>query len=124
MILTLFAILLALTIILIMASKYIEAPGLQLTGYCFLFLLGLVVLFGSLQYPTGEISNFGYSGEEITSVNFTTTYSNFTNEIYAGVNLNHIIGLFLCITSGLGFAIVLMNLEKFTIKQSGGLNNG
>jgi len=148
MIITLFALLLILTLILIIAGKYIEAPGLQLAGYTFLFLLGIIILFGEVEYQTGELNTLtptysigcisgypscGFACEQDcttpqsqiinTLTNTTYTYTHFTNEIYAGVNLNHIIGFLLCIISGLGFAIVLMNLDKFKIRE-GGLSNG
>lgn len=143
LILELFIMFLGLTLTIIIASKFIEAPGLQLTGYMFLFLLGLIILFGGLQYKTGEVStttpvyasgcalafpqcSFGCdqtcNATEIYVVNNTLTtnyvYSTFTNEVYAGINLNHILGFFLCIISALGFAIQLMNLDKFKLKSN------
>lgn len=142
MIIELFTILLIFTITIIIGGKFIDAPGLQLTGYCFLFLLGLVILFGGIEYKTGEISTTtpvyasacvsGFptcafecdqacANPEVYVVNntltTTNTYTRFENEIYSGINLNHIIGFFICIISGLGFAIQLMNLNKFSLKS-------
>lgn len=142
MILELFFSLLFFSLILIIAGKFIDAPGLQMGGYTFLFLMGLVVLFGNLEYKTGEIASttpvyaaacvYGFPdcnfqclqdciNPEVYVVNNTLTttytYTAFENEIYAGVNLNHVIGFFICIVSGLGFAIVLMNLDKFKLRE-------
>ena len=60
MIIEIFIILLFLSIILIFAGRYTEAPPLQLAGYLFLFVLGLVMLSGNVFYVSGqnEINNY------------------------------------------------------------------
>jgi hypothetical protein len=53
---------------------------------------------------------------EMINKTLTNTYTNYDSEIYEGVQVNHVIGFFLCIIAVFGFVIVFMNLEKFDDK--------
>lgn len=101
---------------LILLGKFTDAPPLQIGGYGFMFILGLVLMLGALQYPTGTntLSTYNYTESNLTSINETTNkiYTNYSNEIIQGITLNHTIGFFICVLSILGFISVMDNLGK------------
>ena len=114
MILTVFLVFLGLTIALLLAGEYLEAPVLQIGGTGFLFLLGIVLLTGSLQYPTGEYSEqtYSYSGGNISQITQTmnTTYTSFDDEIVEGIDLNHVFGIVLSVLGVFGFMNIMFRL--------------
>jgi len=126
MILELYITLLALSIIIVIAGKYLEGPPLQLTGYTFLFILGLVLLSGLIEYKSGEIKSYNYAcdylcdnhslvnatgAHVISSIVEQDTYSSFDTEIILGITLNHVFGLFIMLLSAFGWIITLFNLK-------------
>jgi len=144
MVISVFLILLLLSIVFIIAGKYIEAPAIQMAGWTFMFLLGVIVMSGNLQYTTGAYEQennyyvcgccmegeFYYNdtqicieGEELVLLNTTkqtlTNYTAVTGEIIPGVDLHHVFGLLLSVIAGFGFVIVLLNLDKFSINSRG-----
>lgn len=113
MITTIFIILLILALSLIIAGFYTKAPPVNLTGYLFLFILGLVLLTGGLQYKSGSSTTFNYSNTTLISQNTTDQYSNYDNEIIQGITLNHVLGFFISCLGALGWIITLTNLEAY-----------
>jgi len=117
LIITIFAILLGLTLILFFVGHYTEAPVLEIAASGFLFLLGLAVLTGSIQYVAGQTETISYTYLNETSgvinqtaATITNSYTAWSDEIISGVNFNHLIGFFLTATGALAFANVFFNL--------------
>lgn len=130
--LTLYLILLLLSLIIIAIGLFRpEHTEMALVGFVFLFLLGLTLEAGSIEYKTGVNETNTYSclccsnGEVtaspgictdelnnsaqlvITKVEKVNTYSTFT----AGGALSHLIGYWLMIMSIVGFIGVLVSLR-------------
>lgn len=204
LIITIFTIFLIITLTLIITGKILKQPPLTLAGFLFLFILGLVLLLGGLEYVSGTTEAYNYtcaccengtyhegniteyytysclgtpndcdyydgnlegcvingctydsnlslcSGTPHTCENYLNQrdceavtcewlqdqepsvtegctngsitlkstskqniYSNYDSEIIQGVQVNHIIGLFLSLIAIAGFIITLTNLESF-----------
>lgn len=60
MILTIWIALLLFSFILLFAGKFIDAPPLALGGSLFIFLLGLVLMSGSVVIESGEVKGYNY----------------------------------------------------------------
>lgn len=96
MILSIFALLLIVSLTLVFLGYYLQGSGdiLKFTGFCFIFLLGVMLLPetpGAIEYQTGEV--------RVTDGNTTTV----THE-YADYE-SHSFGLFLSLIGGFGFAV-------------------
>jgi len=108
LILEIYSILLFISLFCVIAGKYVDSPPLILGGYTFVFLLGLVLMLGGVEYKTGSVTTLTVNDTVITSVG---VYSNFSNEVYQNLNINHVFGFFMCILSSLGFISQLLNLK-------------
>jgi hypothetical protein len=60
MIVTIFIILLVISLFTIIAGKFMNAPPVSLAGYLFLFILGLVLMLGGLSYKVGATESYNY----------------------------------------------------------------
>lgn len=134
MIITIFVILLIISLALITIAKALKQPPLALAGFLFLFILGLVLMIGGLEYQAGETEAYTYvcaccnetryteecSSGELTLKNITKqkVYSAYDSEIVQGIQVNHIYGFFLCIIAIFGFVLTLTNLEAFEQKDA------
>lgn len=49
-----------LTIIIIIAGKYINSPVLQISSFTILFILGIILLLGAVTYKTGSTDSYSY----------------------------------------------------------------
>ena len=132
MIITIFIILMCVTILFFFVGKYLNLEVLQIAASGFLFLLGLIIMFGSITYASGETEFYVY-GDNFSGYHWdydyapspnpnaledayifhtvrNTTYSSWSDEIVGGINLNHVFGLFMCIISILVFMNIYFNL--------------
>lgn len=111
MILTIWVILLALSLIILAIGKYIQQEPLLLTGFMFMFLLGLTLMLGFVQYQTGEVKTLAYSNS--TLINETTTYSytTYSGEVVMNIQMHHVFGLFFSLVSAFGFILTLFTLR-------------
>lgn len=139
MIFTLWVSVLGLSLVLLILGKFIDAPPLQLAGSVFLFLLGLVLLLGGLQYEIGIEKSFDYvcgccvngtftisnvtreggfvdqcdnSSYVVSSETEIKVYRDYQGESFIGITLNHIFGLFLSLIGAFSFIIILLNLKS------------
>jgi hypothetical protein len=130
MILTLFIVLLVLSLATIVISQYTNAPPLSLTGYLFVFILGLVLLTGNVEYKSGEITSYTYlcggqcfdnrsstyfnltNAQSVSSEIKTDTYTNYSGEVVSGIMLHHVFGFFMSILAAFGFVITLLHLKQ------------
>ncbi len=118
MILTLFALLLGLSLVLIAIglTKQDESAA-ALIGFLFLFLLSFVILGNNLEYEIGEQRNVSYSYDNSTGENLLNKTTEDITLIYTtwddttGIFNTHRFGYFLAIASIIGFAGVLMSLK-------------
>lgn len=111
MILTLFGVLVFISLVLITLGLIKSTESAQsLIGFFLLFLLALVIINGSLEYETGATieTSYTYSGVEVasTSQNVTNQYANFDD------TTSHRVGYYLAIASSIGFIGVLFGLRK------------
>lgn len=97
MILELFAILMAISLVLVGFGYWLHVPLLGVIGFVFLFVLSVfIILPVNVQVKSGEIAN-------VTGNITTTTY------IYASYNdqTTHYFGYFMAVLSGVMFWLVM-----------------
>lgn len=116
MILTLFGVLVFISLVLIGIGLIIPTESAQaLIGFFLLFLLALVIINGGLEYESGaEIStSYAYSGQEVVSSaqNVTQTYSYFNDSTSRNV------GYYMAIASAIGFIGVIYSLGRAKFKN-------
>jgi len=114
MILELFMVLMGVSIIFFPIGKYIEIPILMMLGCLLLFVLGLLLMTGGLQYRDGQ--SLVVSGNTTT---ISYAYSNYSGEIISGLlTVHHVIGFFLSITAALTFISILLGLGRLTKNET------
>lgn len=130
MILTIWTVLLVLSLVVVIGGKYVNSPPLQISGFFFLFLLGITLLSGGVQYKNGVTETYNYmclgcGGNSIptftgnasidkpfvSSISKADTYSNYSGEVVYGIMLHHVFGFFVTVLSILGFISCLINLR-------------
>jgi hypothetical protein len=108
--LNLFGLLLGVSVVLIIIGLARPRESAQaLVGFLFLFILSMVMVSGAVQYDTGANVSSTYSydaSNNVIATNQAITYS------YANFNdsTSHNIGIYLAITSALGFIGVMVGL--------------
>jgi len=111
MIIEIFGIFLLLSLLLIPIGYLCKSPALMIGGTSFIFILGIVVLLGGLQYATGKTS---YVTGNYTQTN--TTYGAYTAETFIGIDVVHLLGFFMCILGVFGFISTFVELGEMNIK--------
>ena len=112
MILTLFIVFSAVSLILIALGLILsEHSELALIGFVFLFLLSFTVMGNNLTYSTGYTQNETYINENLTSTTTLYLYENYDDT--TSLFNTHRFGYFLALGSFIGFVGVLMNLTGF-----------
>jgi len=111
MILTLFAVLVTISIVLVVLGLTRPTESYQaVVGFFLLFLLSLTILNGNLEYESGAIINttISYTGSLATSTDQTVTnqYSNFNDATSRRV------GYYLAVVSAIGMIGVFFSLRK------------
>jgi hypothetical protein len=98
-----FAVILALVLILFIAAEYLDVL-LHVAAFGILFVLGVYVLAGTLQYQSGETQSINYTTWNGT-VNSSLESRNIT---YASWNdsYSHIVGFLMCCVGVGGFFLV------------------
>lgn len=109
MILTLFVLLIALALAAIALGYLTDVPVYTLTGFAFMFLLSSMILFGSVEYRTGDASTVS---DNTTTLTYTYAAFDASSGDVLGLALNHIIGLYLAVASALGFVIVIADMRN------------
>jgi hypothetical protein len=129
MILELYIAFLALAVVSVILGIYTQAPVISIGGYGILFILGVILLLGGLQYRTGTVDTYSYmcsscvntenrtqnvtvsfNASQVASVTQTYIYSGFDNEIVQGITIHHFFGFLLSVFSVFGFVSVFLNL--------------
>lgn len=117
MILELYIVFLALSIVFIFAGKYADLHDLQLAGTVFLFVLGLVLVFGGVSYKVGATSTESHTYLNATTgvintttLNQTFIYANYDNETVSGITVNHFFGFLLTIIGIFSFILSLFQM--------------
>jgi len=106
MLLILFIVLLALSVILIWLGHSHEEGLYSLAGFFFLFLLGfLIVLPGNLAIQAGE-------NVTITTINETTTEIHAPNYTNFSDTISHSFGIWISLTAIFGFALTLTEIRS------------
>jgi len=133
--LTIFIFLVSFSLILIIGGYYIDAPVTQIAGTAVMFVTGLLLMFSSVEYPIGEISDTLYEyGNNFTDyhwdsytpgddpvfnpsddavflfhiyTNTSTTFSTWDEEEILGVKTRHTVSFLLLVTSILILVSVL-----------------
>ena len=106
MILTIYLIILILAIVLVISASFVSSPVLGIVGYTFLFLAGLVLLNGTLQYSDGTLN--------VTMTNESQASSSYISApVYQTWDDgdSHLYGWLLCIMGAFGFVLVLFGLK-------------
>jgi len=126
MIVTIYFGLLLLSIIFIWTGFKIENPVLEIGGFFFLFVLGLVLMSGGVQYVSGEQYSYSLYNEtdpssdliKTSSSNTLTSFDDDTSGIILGdIKIHHLLGLLVAVFGGFGMAISMFNM-----KMSGGVD--
>jgi len=109
MILTLFIMFLAISLILIILGYFsANSQSLSILGFSLLFVLGVVLLSGFVEYKAGETATV--TGNETVTV---YNYSNYDSEVIPGgiFTINHLFGFLIAVLAIFGFIDVNMNLK-------------
>lgn len=124
MIIELFIVFLLISIALIIIGNlknYLDAPSVIIAGYTLLFILGIIIITGGLQYSSGDINvvtyNWGINTSEPLNQTVETVYESFDDEIVMGIDLNHFFGFLLSVVGILGFVHVMFNTKKWNRKD-------
>jgi hypothetical protein len=109
-ILTLWLALLALGFGVCLLGYFTDDEPYLTVGLAILFLLGIAIVTGQLQYQNGDAKNvtFSYNGTTLQSQAEVTAYT------YTSWNdlTSHIVGYLLSALSGVGIALSLRNTKK------------
>lgn len=111
MILTLYVVLIAIALVLIILGLAKPAESAQaIIGFFLLFLLSLIIIGGNLEYATGADINttYTYTGSQVTATDqiVTNRYSNFND------STSHQVGYYLAIGSAIGMFGVFFSLRR------------
>lgn len=116
MLVIVFGFLLALTLVFLLTGQYMDAPFLKISGSVFMFLLGMIVMFGSLSIQNGlnESTIYSYEAGNLSRTNTTTvyTYSNISSDIVNGLNINHLFGFLMCVIGVFLFMFAFLEIKK------------
>lgn len=135
MLLSILISLIAFSLILIIGGYFIEVPVMQIAGTGVLFLAGLLLMFSTIEYKTGEYyvygSNFSLSNgtptyhwdygdppeylpNDKTSLLFHAVdeFSTWDEEILQGIQTKHTIAVLLLISAILIFVSVFAHLRE------------
>ena len=120
MIVTIYFGLIILSIIFIWTGFKIDNPVLEIGGFFFLFVLGLVLMSGSVQYTSGETFSYSLYNETDTNSSVIKTSSSYTltnfnadtsGEILGSLSVHHLLGLLITVFGGFGMAISTFNMK-------------
>jgi len=116
MILTIYLIIISLSIIFVVSASAVSSPILGIVGYTFLFMSGIVMLGGGLQYVNGLNVTMSNKSQASSSYISTPIYSTWQD------GNSHFYGYLLSIVGAFGFVLVLFSLkgEYFKPPGSGG----
>jgi len=141
MLLTVFVCFIVLAFALIVIGQTISNPSFQVAGSVFLFVLGVVLMFGGVNHQTGYEDTLVYGGNFTSSVHWDeahpSEYPSFnlsedpiylfhsqriyvyspleSTEIVGGINVEHLIGLLLAVMGISCFVGVMMSLGRFNL---------
>lgn len=142
MILTIFLIILGISLIFIVTSLSLNSPLLGIAGFTFMFLVGLGLLNTGLSYPTGEFTNETYtygtnlSGYHFDSYNLSLNPAQASldppvlfhktvtvQEVYTNWDDDdtHLIGWLLSVVGFFGFLLLIFSLDKTDFQLRGGI---
>lgn len=111
MILTLFAVLIIISLIMIIVGLTRPTESAQaLIGFVFLFLLAIVIVNGELEYEVGIQTNTTYSYDVNRLVNSTQEEISYQYKYFNDATSSKV-GYYLAIASIVGFAGVLFSLK-------------
>jgi len=130
MLLTHLVVFFVLTLVLIIVGDLLDLAEVQIVGFAFLFLIGMICISNPLTYPSGEyeIMYSSFSDAECpdpdvycctcqllnTTHNRTTSYSTFNEELpVVGGSLQRLIGFFLAILGLAGAVGTALSLRRF-----------
>ena len=115
-ILEIYGLLLFFSLLIIFIGKYASFDDLKLAGTLFIFILGVVLMLGGVQYRSGSMEVELYFYDNVTLSNTSTTvtdsYSDYSGEVIAGLNLNHVMGFFMAAIGILSFTLSFFNLRR------------
>lgn len=111
MILTLYGVLVAVCLVLIVLGLSKPSESAQaLIGFFLLFLLSVVIVGGNLEYQTGAVINstYTYSGSQVSKTDQTVT----NQYTYFNDDTSRRVGYYLAIASAIGFFGVFYSLRR------------
>lgn len=120
MILQVFVVLFLVAVGLILFGEFIDV-SLSMLGLGLMFILGVVLIGGDLEYKTGQnvTYNYTYNNDTDTTIRGVTESR---TDLYAGLSgsQNHLFGWSLSVGGALGFFAVLMQLRRRTRDEEDG----
>ena len=109
MILTLFILFLAFALILYFAGRYNNAPYLSIGTSGIVFLLGVVLLFGGVEYYSGSNDVYSYGeNSSLIGVDSVRQYSPLISNVVNGVDVLHFFGFLMAV---LGIIIFISSMQ-------------
>ena len=113
--LTLFITFLIISFILIGLYFYrTEHAELGIIGFLFVFILGITVIAGGVQYITSTTTNttYFYDATNTTLLNSSATMTNNYDSIDPDGPLNHLAGYYLTVMAGIGLIGVFISFKN------------
>jgi len=110
MILELWLSLLALSLVVMLMGYFTNDEPYLPVGLFFFFLLGLVILTGNLEYPSGDVISTSYTYDNGTLVDQTSTVTYQTTPW--SDTMSHRVGWTFTILSICGFGLALFNMRR------------
>ena len=111
MILTLFIVIIIISLVLIILGLTKPTESAQaLVGFFLLFLMSLVIINSTLEYETGSIVNstYTYDGAEVTKTDQVITYT----YDYFDDTTSHRVGYYLALAASAGLLGVIYGLRR------------
>lgn len=113
---TLFCVLLGLSIALVVSGLFREDhTELSLVGFVFLFLLSILIINNQLEYKTGSYTNITQTYDNATGSYLLNASYEIQADIYKPANYtgvtSHLIGYWLAVCSVIGFIAVILSLR-------------
>lgn len=112
MILTLYIFLVILSIALFLVGMIGDVPVFGITGGAFLFLLGTLMVAGSVTYSTGENMTITYTYAPNSTIPSSTSANIADYNVPFSDTTSHTIGVFLAIAGVLGFIVTITDMKN------------
>jgi len=108
MLITIFTVLIALSLLIVIIGFWKKNDVMKLTGFLLMFLLSFTLIGNNLEYQTGYNSTTNYTYNEMSKNGTLLSESTITNFNYSSYEGTKTYGIYLVILSILGWVSVFL----------------